>query len=166
MAETRVEQALREARVLLEHEGVAALTMRRLAEQLGIRAPSLYKHVSGKAELELRLVTAGLEELGEALEAGGDTLGGVAAAYRAWGRAHPALYGLIMDRRFPRGDLPAGLEERVARPLVAVLGGDQARVRAAWASAHGLLSLELAGRFPPGADLEAAWAAYAGAFSA
>ena len=133
VAEARVEQALRAARVLLEQEGEAALTMRRLAE---------------------------------ALESGGGSLAGIAAAYRAWGRAHPALYGLVMDRRFPRDDLPAGLEERVARPLVAVLGDDPARVRAAWASAHGLLTLELAGRFPPDADLDAAWAAYAAAFSA
>jgi hypothetical protein len=31
--------------------------------------------------------------------------------------------------------------------------------RAAWAAVHGLVVLELADRFPPDADLDAAWAA-------
>jgi hypothetical protein len=35
----------------------------------------------------------------------------------------------------------------------------------AWAAAHGLVSLEIAGRFPPGTDLDAAWRALAGALS-
>ena len=36
-------------------------------------------------------------------------------------------------------------------------GGDEALARAAWAFAHGMTVLELNGRFPPGADLDAAW---------
>lgn len=39
MAEARVEQAVRIARELLEAEGEAALSMRRLAEGMGIAAP-------------------------------------------------------------------------------------------------------------------------------
>jgi hypothetical protein len=38
-------------------------------------------------------------------------------------------------------------------------GGDGDLARAAWAFAHGMTSLELANRFPPGADLVAAWEA-------
>ena len=37
------------------------------------------------------------------------------------------------------------------------VGGDADLARAAWAFAHGMVQLELAGRFPPGADLPAAW---------
>lgn len=36
---------------LLDAEGIDGLGMRRLAERLGVRAPSLYNHVRGKAEL-------------------------------------------------------------------------------------------------------------------
>jgi hypothetical protein len=42
---------------------------------------------------------------------------------------------------------------------VIAAGGDPDRARAAWAFAHGMTILELDGRFPPGADLDAAWAA-------
>jgi hypothetical protein len=51
------------------------------------------------------------------------------------------------DRPLPRHRLPAGLEPPAAEPVLAALG-DQHRARAAWAAAHGLASLELAGRFP------------------
>ena len=35
--------------------------------------------------------------------------------------------------------------------------GHHDTARAAWAWAHGLASLEIADRFPPGADIDAAW---------
>jgi hypothetical protein len=38
------------------------------------------------------------------------------------------------------------------------VAGDQDRARAIWAFAHGMTILELDGRFPAGADLDAAWA--------
>jgi hypothetical protein len=37
------------------------------------------------------------------------------------------------------------------------VGGDRDRARAVWAFAHGMTILELNGRFPPDADLDAAW---------
>ena len=77
------------------------------------------------------------------------------------GRA-PAL---MTDRPLARERLPAGLEASAAAPLLAALG-DRDRARAAWAAAHGLAALELAGRFPAGADVDAAWAAMVHAFSA
>ena len=43
--------------------------------------------------------------------------------------------------------------------------GDPDRARAV-GFAHGMVILELDGRFPPGADLEAAWAAGLAAFGA
>jgi AcrR family transcriptional regulator len=49
----------RRRRELLEAEGPPALTMRGLGERLGIRAPSLYKHLSNKAALEVALIADG-----------------------------------------------------------------------------------------------------------
>jgi AcrR family transcriptional regulator len=163
VADGRRAEIIRAARELLEDEGEAALTMRRVADRLGIRAPSLYKHLPDKAELEVALVAEGLEEFGEAFRRAGPSLSGLARAYRSWALDHPHLYRLTNDRPLPRGRLPQGLEARAAEPLLAALG-DPDRARAAWAAAHGLASLELAGRFPDDADLDAAWAAMVRAF--
>ena len=157
MPDGRRAEIVEAARALLEEEGEAGLSMRRLAGRLGIRAPSLYKHVPDKAELEIALMADGLEDFGAALRRAGPGLGGLAAAYRSWALEHPHLYRLMTDRPLPRERLPAGVEERAAEPIVAALG-DADRARAAWAAAHGLASLELAGRFPPWAKLDRAWA--------
>jgi AcrR family transcriptional regulator len=61
-----------EGRRLLEEEGPEALTMRRLAGRLGIRAPSLYKHLPGRAALEAAIIATGLEEAAAAFEAAVD----------------------------------------------------------------------------------------------
>lgn len=68
----RREQILDEAEALVEAEGLDALTMRRLAEAIGIRAPSLYKHVRDKAELEAALQERALLAIGATLRAATD----------------------------------------------------------------------------------------------
>lgn len=160
------------ARRLLEAEGAGALTMRRVAADLGIRAPSLYKHLPDKAALEALVIAAGFEELAEAVEAAvaahpADPSGALAAlgvAYRRFALEHPHLYRLMNDRPLDRARLPAGLEDRTAAPILRATGS-RAVARAAWAFAHGMVVLELNGRFPPDADLDAAWAAGLAAFA-
>ncbi len=137
--------------------------MRRVATELGIRAPSLYKHMDDKSDLEIALIAEGITELGEALADAGPSLADMASAYRRYALAHPHLYVLMTQRPLPRDQLPDGLEEQAAVPLRAVLP-DENQARAVWAAAHGLTILELNGRFPPGADLDAAWAATVAAF--
>jgi hypothetical protein len=63
----------------------------------------------------------------------------------------------MMDRPLPRERLAPGLEDRAAATLVAATGGDPDAARAAFAFAHGMVVLELNDRFPPAADLDAAW---------
>jgi AcrR family transcriptional regulator len=149
------------ARALLDEEGPDALTMRRLADRLGIRAPSLYKHVSGKEELEAAVISAGFAEFAEAVKAAvagsDDQLGALAVAYRRFGIDRPHLYRLMTERPLRRDLLEPGVEARAARPLLEATGGDEALARAVWAFAHGMTILELDGRFPPEADLDAAW---------
>src|SRR3712207_1978991 len=136
--------------------------MRRIAEALGIRAPSLYKHLPGKEALEVAITTAGFEEAAAAFEAATDgtaePLAAFVAAYRVFARAHPHLYRLMTDRPLPRADLPPGLEERTAAPLQRATGSP-ARARAAWAFIHGMVLLELTGRFPDDGMNEQAWQA-------
>ena len=164
----RATEIVAAARELLEEEGVDALSMRRLAERLGIRAPSIYKHLPDKQALEAALISAGFEEAAARFEAavrgGGEPLPALGDAYRSFARDHPHLYRLMTERPLPRERLTPGVEERAAAPLVAAVGGDEDLARAVWAFAHGMAVLELNGRFPPGADLDAAWARGISAF--
>ena len=92
----RARQIVAAARQLLEQEGATALTMRRLADRLGIRAPSLYKHLPDKAALEAAIIATGFEDAAAAFEVAldnaTDPLANLAAAYRAFALAHPHLY--------------------------------------------------------------------------
>jgi AcrR family transcriptional regulator len=167
----RAQEVVAVARRLLEEEGSATLTMRRLAERVGIRAPSLYKHFPDKAALEGAVIATGLEDAAAVFEAAvetaaetaADPLPALAAAYRRFALDHPHLYRLMNSGPLPRQHLPPGLEDRAAAPLLRV-AGDQARARAIWAFAHGMVMLELDHRFPPDADLDAAWQAGITAF--
>lgn len=144
------------ARELLTSEGVEALTLGRVAKAVGIRTPSLYKHFAGKRELEAVLIAEGLRAHAEALEGAAPGLAGIAAEYRRFALENPHLYRLMTERPLPRDLLPEGLEARAAAPLLAAVG-DPDLARSAWALAHGMVILELAGRFPEGADLDSAW---------
>jgi AcrR family transcriptional regulator len=157
----RAREIVGSARRILERSGPEGLSMRAIAEDIGIRAPSLYKHVADKETLEVALISDALGEVADAFEeaaAGSDDpLTSIAAAYRGWALAHPHLYRLMMDRPLPRERLPPGLEDRAAAALVAATGDDRDAARAAFAFAHGMVVLELNDRFPPDADLAAAW---------
>src|SRR3954452_3171061 len=134
------------ARAVLEREGPDALTMRRVADEMGIRAPSLYKHLPHKVALESAIIADGFREAAAAFEAAtegaDDPLTAFVGAYRTFASAHPHLYRLMTERPLLREHLPAALEDRAAAPLLRALGGP-ARARAAWAFIHGMTILEL-----------------------
>ncbi|MEU5093383.1 TetR/AcrR family transcriptional regulator [Streptomyces sp. NPDC020996] len=159
----RAQQITDAARELLETEGPDGLSMRRIAERVGIRAPSLYKHFPDKGAVEAALQAQGMAQLAqdlEAAEAGADegtAMPALARAYRQHALANPHLYRITHTRPLARTALPEGLEERAAMPLVRAAHGDVGIARTLWAFAHGMAVLELDGRFPPGADLDAAW---------
>ncbi|WP_405488752.1 TetR/AcrR family transcriptional regulator [Nocardia sp. NBC_00511] len=162
----RQRQIAAAARALLDDRGPEALTMRNVAEALGIKAPSLYKHVPDKTALETLVVADAFAELADALEtAAAQGLPELARAYRDYAVTHPHLYRLMNYRPLRRDLLPDGLEAASARPLAAVVGGDPDLARALWAFAHGMVSLEIDGRFPEDADLTAAWRAGLAAFA-
>jgi AcrR family transcriptional regulator len=146
---------------LLEDEGPDGLSMRRLAERIGIRAPSIYKHLPDKQALEAAIISVGFERQAEACEAAledaEDQLGAIARVYRQFAKAHPHLYRLMTERELNRELLTPGVEQRAGRPVYEAVGRDPDLARAAWAFAHGMTILELDRRFPPDADLDAAW---------
>jgi len=137
--------------------------MRAIAAELGIQAPSLYKHIADKHELEVALIADGFTESAEAFETAAagsdDSVVAIAAVYRAWALDHPHLYRMMTGEPLARSELPQGVEDRAAAPLIAAVDGDRDRARALWAFAHGMVALELAHRFPHDADVTAAWSA-------
>jgi AcrR family transcriptional regulator len=142
---------------LLAARGVAGLSMRALAERLHIKAASLYKHVRDKDEIVADLQARGIEELAAAITAAGPWPMAAAQAYRAWALAHPHLYEVTMRRPLLRDRMPPGLEGDVTAMVIALTGGDHEHARAVWGLVHGLVDLELAGRFPHDADLDTTW---------
>ena len=164
----RVAEIVSAARELLEKEGREGLTMRAIGAALGIQAPSLYKHVDDKEEIEAMLQADALLEMGLTMRkalaklgprrAKAKSLEALARAYRSWAGANPHLYRLATEGELPRDQLPEGLEAWSAMPLVEVAGTED-RARAIWAFAHGMTILEIDARFPPGANLGRAWQA-------
>ncbi|MGR0319981.1 TetR/AcrR family transcriptional regulator [Agromyces sp. ZXT2-3] len=159
------------ARAILEREGQHGLTMQAVAAALGVRAPSLYKHLRDRDAL-VRLVAEDVAiELGELMneaivgrDEAADAARALAASARRFARDHPHGYGLIF------GPLPEGARARgsaMARASEAVLevgrrlSGDaraleSARTLTAWL--HGFTSMELAGAFRLGGSVDDAWA--------
>lgn len=159
------------ARRILEEDGIDALTMRRLATEVGMQAPSLYRHFPTKRSVEVALIEAGMFEFGQVLHAAcsGARAGGkvraVLEAYRRAAGANPALYRLATAGQFPRKDIAAGLEDWAGEPFL-LATGDPWRAQALFSFAHGMVILELDGRFPEGSDLSRTWEAGFAAFSA
>jgi AcrR family transcriptional regulator len=159
------------ARGLLEHEGREGLTMRALADRLGMRAPSLYKHFRDKAAVEAALVEVALAEIGGALHATIDrpgrpgALAALLATYRRQGNRHPNLYRLATAGPLDREALPSGLEDWAGEPFFLVTG-DPHRAQALWALAHGMVILEIDHRFPDASVLDRTWKAAVAAFQA
>ena len=166
----RARRIIDAARVLLEAVGSEGLTMRRLADELGIRAPSLYKHIDGRPALELALVEIALDETGLAMHAAvegsdGDPVRDLLGAYRTLGLANPELYRLITAGSFPRAGLLPGLEAWAGEPFFLAVG-EPYLAQALWSFAHGTLILELDHRFLDGSDLDQTWHAGTEAFDA
>lgn len=166
----RTQDLVDAAFAILDEEGRDALTMRRLAEDLGMRAPSLYKHVSDKATLEAALIEDVLFDMGDVLHAAlaePDDQGAVASvlrAYRERSLEHPNRYRLATGGPLRRDLLPECLEEWAGQPFYRA-ARDPYLAQALWSFAHGMVILEIDGRYPEDSDLDRTWAAGAAAFS-
>src|SRR3984957_9011627 len=68
-AQTSTDAIVAAGRQLLEERGLEALTMRDVADAVGVRAPSLYKRVRGRADLFRLILEDVADELAAALDA-------------------------------------------------------------------------------------------------
>lgn len=146
------------AAALADADGLAELTLARLAAALGIRTPSLYAHIDGLGDLRARLGARGARELTAALQRAAvgrarvDALRAVALAYREYAHAHPGTYAAMQIVPDSEEFEVAGTE--VVELILAVLGGyglvgEPAihAVRAIRSALHGFVSLEREGGF-------------------
>lgn len=95
------------ARELLANGGVAALTMRGLAEHLGVSPNALYSHVSGKSELVddvLDDVLAGVQAPAPDVDNPSDGLHALMTSTYEVLLANPELVSLYVERGGARGE--------------------------------------------------------------
>ena len=166
---TSLDAIVREARHILEAEGLEGLTMRRVAEGVGVRAPSLYKHVRDRGELIRLVANDAVSELGRRLAsaaASGDPrhdMASMAQAHRSFAHGLPETYRLLWSRVPEAWRADPEVNISAAAPVldtVSRLTGrtgtlEAARTFTAWA--HGFVSMELAGAFRIAGDVDAAF---------
>ena len=144
--------------------------MRRLADDLSMRAPSLYKHFPDKAHLEAALIEDIFFEIGDVLHEAlarpgrAGVVRSVLRAYRAHSLGRANRYRLATSGQLRRDLLPECLEEWAGQPFF-FAAGDPYRSQALWSAAHGMVILEIDGRYPDGSDLDRTWKATAAAFA-
>jgi AcrR family transcriptional regulator len=115
---------------LADEIGFQGVTMGLLADRLGIRPPSLYKHVDGLADVQHRLATLAMTELSEVIRdavqgrAGRDALAALLTAVRGYVSAHPGRYMATTGAEMTGPDDPLrAASTRVINSIAAVLRG-------------------------------------------
>ena len=146
---------------LADETGIDHLSMGALAERLGVKTPSLYKHVDNVADLTHRIGVLAMGELadtvGDAIRglAGRDALVAAAQAMRTFIKDHPGRYAAGNAARPTGPDDPlVPAAARLLDALGAVLHGyrlDPERhvhaMRMLRSSLHGFATLEESGGF-------------------
>jgi len=146
----RRDRVLGDARRIAEAEGWDAVTVRRLATELGLTQPVLYTAFGKRQDIVDAVALRGFAELAAALDAGDP-----AAVYLAFAKAHPATYEAMFQMpsglRFAAEDVPAPMRAAFTALGRALGITDDVRTEIAWSLLHGLASLERAGRLSEGA---------------
>ncbi|MCU1507702.1 MAG: TetR family transcriptional regulator [Microbacteriaceae bacterium] len=167
---TSLPEIVAAGRNIIEARGISGLTMQSVAERVGVRAPSLYKRISGRDALIALVAEAVAYDLAEALNAASTSsadplaqLAALAHSLRAFAHANRDAYSLIFApaseaaRADPRS--LAASAEPVFRVATQLAGSQDALVAArtitAWA--NGFITMELGGNFRLGGDVDAAF---------
>jgi AcrR family transcriptional regulator len=149
-----------EAAELVDEVGWDQLTLASVADRLGVRLPSLYKHIGSLDDLRRGIGLLALDEMRDVLasaaigRSGPGALREVALAYGAYARAHPGRYASTVAAPGPGDDERAALGGRVLEVVFAILAGyglagDDAvhATRVMRAALHGFVTLEAGGGF-------------------
>ena len=170
-ARTSRDAILAAARELLEDEGLDAVTMAAVADRVGVRAPSLYKHLRDRpswsaASSPPRRASSRASWRPRSPRRPTTRPRGVraiASAYRAFARRSPRAAALLFADLGPELPIPQAELARSARPVLeaaaALAGEDRAlpAARSLTAFVHGFTSMESAGAFRLGGTVEEAY---------
>lgn len=156
---------------VVDRDGSDQLTLAAVADLVGVRSPSLYRHVDSLDDLRERLAVRAVRELATTLERAVGQRRGAAAlrtmlvAYREWANDNPERYAMVPVEAPQLGTpLAEASDELVATVVrwVADLGleGDEAvhAVRAVRSAVHGFSSIDAAGGFGLPADVDTSFA--------
>jgi AcrR family transcriptional regulator len=159
----------RAAADLLNREGRQALTLARVADELGVRSPSLYNHIDGLEGLEREVALGGVDQLADVCRtavmgrSGADALRAMAHAYRDFALSQPGVYALTQVAR-PQDAEYEAKATRALEPVIAVLAGFGLEgddlihaARALRAGLHGFTLLEVQGGFGLDVDVDASF---------
>jgi AcrR family transcriptional regulator len=166
-------EVVRVAADIADETGFANVTLGLVAERLGVRAPSLYKHVDGLADLQHRIATLAMTEFGDIATgaaaglAGRDALAALANALRGYVTDHPGRYTATIGAEFTGQDDPLLIAgTRVIKLIGAVLRGyriDEAMIvhaiRSVRCTLHGWAALQAVNGFQWSGDLDVSFEA-------
>jgi len=154
------------AATIADKDGLEAVTLARLAADLGVRSPSLYKHVDGLDAVRRALAVRGVAEANRRIEratvgkARDEAMFALAHAYWQFARERPGLYAASLRAARPGEKDVAAAGESLLGTVLAVLSGygvkgDDAlhATRGLRAIIHGFVSLDAAGGFRLKLDL-------------
>ncbi|MFE9680896.1 WHG domain-containing protein [Streptomyces sp. NPDC006285] len=153
---------------LADEVGLSRLTMGLLAERLGVRTPSLYKHVGGQEDLVRRIAALAsvqaADAVGTAVQglAGRDALAAALHAFRTFVIDHPGRYASTTGMEPTGPDDPMALAtQRLFDVFRAVLRGygleesDTTHALRMFRSiCHGFATLEAGGGFKWSTDID------------
>lgn len=152
---------------LYDASGGAGVTLKDVAERLGVKTPSLYNHIRGQDELLRALALYGVQRLGQCIsraaigKSGDSAVLATAEAYRAFAHNHPGIYALT--QRAPAADdvsLHKASEDILHVLHLVLLDYELSEVdevhaiRALRSLVHGFVSLEISGGFGLPVDVD------------
>ncbi|MBA8989263.1 AcrR family transcriptional regulator [Curtobacterium pusillum] len=149
----RRDQITRAARAVAEADGWGAVTMRRLASELGVTQPVLYSAFAGGRQALIDAVALdGFVAIADALEAVAPEPMARMRAYLEFALARPQVYEAMFDMpsglEFGGGEGPEPLRRAFAAISAAFPDGDVTAAEVAWATVHGLATLQISRRLP------------------
>ncbi|MDB5596988.1 MAG: TetR/AcrR family transcriptional regulator [Hyphomicrobiales bacterium] len=167
IAKTSEKDIVAAARRMIRALGVDALTLRDVAEAVGIRAPSLYKRFDSKSALLQAVKADVLTRFETALRQAGTgqppalAFTRMAAAYREFGTRRPEIYRLIHRPELKAEGLEAERASLVpAFEIITALVGPAhalAAARCTTSFLHGFVSMEIDGNFQQGGSTDEAF---------
>ncbi len=150
----RRDQIVQTSRTIAEADGWPAVTMRRIAGELGVTQPVLYSAFAGRQALIDAVALSGFDDIASALEAADSSPMARMRAYLAFAAANPkvyeAMFSLPSGLAFAAEDAPEPLQRSFAGIREAFPDADGTRAEVAWSALHGLATLQAAGRLRAG----------------